>query len=245
MSTHDEYDAYEEDQKEFFNKLITNDWSTYNNKHWDFTRNFEAQKILKETQPQLILDVGCGCGYHDFLFAQNDSVKSVLGIDYSKQSIIKANEVYPHPKITRNYLDILENPHNIPEAKFDLTVSFQVIEHVKKYKEFLTYMMNSTKKGGYVVIATPNSDNFVNKVRSLFNKKPLLSDIMHYKEFNIQTLKELGEEIGLEFKKSWGYGFTFNVKFNINRLIPDKMAFYLGRFFPQSSNVITVLFRRK
>ena len=243
MSVHDKYKNYINNQKQFFNELIVEDWETYNNKFWDFTRTFEINKIIKKTKPKSILDVGCGCGFHDFIFAKNPLVEKVVGIDYSNKSIKKANEAYPHPKVKRACIDFLEDDTEISND-FDLVASFQVIEHLKEYEKFLERMSSKTQKNGAIVIATPNYNRFSNRIRKLFSKAPQLSDIMHYKEFNIEDLKELGEKLGLELYYFFGYGCSLNIKHNIDKFIPKKFNFYLGRLFPKVADVLVVFFKK-
>ncbi|HCU07004.1 MAG TPA: hypothetical protein DIC42_05450 [Holosporales bacterium] len=242
MSVHSKFDTFQENQKEFFDALITEDWSTYSDPFWDFTREQEVLKILNAvSNPKRILDVGCGCGYHDILFAAYPSVEYVLGVDYSEKSVLTANKVYPHDKVERKCVDFLNAKELV---KFDVAVSFQVIEHLRDYETFLRKMASAVNEDGYVVIATPNYNRFTNRVRKLFGKEPLFCDVMHYKEFTIEELKDLGEKEGLNLEKYFGYSFSLNIKSNIDQYIPKKILFYLGAFFPKVSNVIIAIYKK-
>lgn len=243
MSVHDKYKDFVEDQRAFFDELITEDWASYNNSFWDFTRRFEIKQIMRQTSPQSILNVGSGCGFHDLEFSTYKDVTGVFGIDYSAKSIETANKHYSHPKIKRECFDVFTQADKVSE-QFDLVTSFQVIEHLKDYKYFVTFLASKTKKNGFVSIATPNSLNFVNRVRKLFGKETLLCDPMHFKEFSLSEMKELGEYCGLTYSASFGYGFSFNVKYDLNKFIPQRCLFYLGRIFPSLANVIVVTFKK-
>lgn len=243
MAVHDKYKKFVKNQRRFFDELITEDWDDYTNKFWDFTRLFEVQKILAATKPKKILNIGCGCGFHDFYFAKDTNVESVLGIDYSAKSIEKANKIYSHPKIVRKVVDIFTD-ESIPDTYYDLVTSFQVIEHVEEYAKFFQIMHKKVKSGGFMAIATPNFDNFANKIRKIFKKEQVFCDIMHFKEFNIKDLISLGKHNNLKLLKFFGYGFSFNVHMNLNKYIPNKFLFYLGRLFPKSSNVLVIIFQK-
>lgn len=243
MSVHEKFKNFEEDQRNFFDSLITEDWSTYLNTFWDFTRQWEVKKIITTArEAKRILDVGCGCGYHDILFASHSSIEYVLGLDYSEQSVIAANNIYPHNKVERKCIDFLNTDEFY---NFDIAVSFQVIEHLKNYESFLQKMANSVSENGYVIVATPNYNRFSNRVRNLFGKKPLLSDVMHYKEFNIKDMKLLGEKVGLKIEKYFGHSISLNIINNIDRYIPKKILFYIGVMFPTISNIILVVYKKK
>ena len=244
MTTHNKYKHYIEDQKKFFDELITMDWDTYHDKFWDYTRKFEANVIIKQTSPKSILDVGCGCGFHDLIFAKNSCVEKVIGIDYSNESVKKANTVYPNSKVERFCVDFLADDELVAN-NFDLVVSFQVIEHLKNYEKFFRKMVSKANADGYIVVATPNYDRFSNRIRKFFSKKPQFCDPMHYEEFNLKKLKHLGEKMGLEMFHFLGYGCSLNVKFNLDKFVPKILRFYIGLLFPRIAEVLIVFFRKK
>lgn len=243
MSVHEKYTQFEADQRKFFDELITKDWNTYKNKLWDFTRAYEVKKIIQKTNPSRILDIGCGCGFHDLLFAKNPIVKYVLGIDYSTESIKKANQEYPHQKVERVCVDFLSENQSIP-SDFDLAVSFQVIEHLKDFERFFSVVFSKVKKGGYVAIATPNFDRFSNRIRRFFGYSAEFCDPMHFREFNLLELKNLGESAGLNMIDHFGYAVSLNAFFNFDKYIPDKARFYLGTAIPSIAEVIVIVFKK-
>ena len=64
------YPAFMEDQRKFFDELITKEWESYLNPAWDAIRKFEVDRLFECVSPSCILDVGCGCGYHDLLIVR-------------------------------------------------------------------------------------------------------------------------------------------------------------------------------
>jgi len=233
------------DQSKFFDKLITDELSTYFNKKWDYTRTFEINQIIKSIDAPAIkkvIDIGCGCGFHDQLLAQRLSNLSELqGIDYSEESIKAANKLYPHPKVKRFKADFNE----ITDNTFDLVVSFQVIEHLEDSETLIQKAYSMLKPGGFLAVATPNYARIQNRMLSLRNRKPVYSDPMHFREFCLKELKDLGCNAGFTVHNVFGYGFTFILpKLNKN-IVPYKLGTHLGAFFPNVSDVICVVFRKE
>ena len=62
--------GYRDDQRAFFDELIVEDWETYDNPVWDASRRLEWDRNLSSLSPRTVLDVGCGCGYHDVLISE-------------------------------------------------------------------------------------------------------------------------------------------------------------------------------
>ena len=152
MPVHNRYHGFVEDQREFFDALITEDWSAYISDDWDAARRYEIGKLFDIVQPKTILDVGCGCGFHDVVMADYPFVSHVTGIDYSEKSILKANEAYPHSKVSRRVADL---KHDDPGAEHDLVVSFQVIEHLQDLDPFWNFCVKACRPGATSRLAPP------------------------------------------------------------------------------------------
>ena len=97
MAVHDRYREFVPDQRDFFDALVVEDWAAYFSLEWDETRRFEVHSLFERVQPSTILDIGCGCGFHDREMAQFPFVKKVTGIDYSAKSIEMANQIRNMP----------------------------------------------------------------------------------------------------------------------------------------------------
>ncbi|MBR1227416.1 MULTISPECIES: bifunctional 2-polyprenyl-6-hydroxyphenol methylase/3-demethylubiquinol 3-O-methyltransferase UbiG [unclassified Bradyrhizobium] len=71
-------------------------------------------------QPKTVVDIGCGVGFHDREMANYPFVDSVDAIDPSAASVEKANEHYPHPKVTRwvSGFDELSSSKNMERCSF-------------------------------------------------------------------------------------------------------------------------------
>ena len=67
----------------------------------------------------------------------------------------------------------------IPDNQFDFVVSFQVIEHIKKDREFVKEIHRVLKKGGKFILTTPNK------------KMSLTRNPWHIREYTVSQLVEL------------------------------------------------------
>lgn len=204
MPVHERYTTFLEDQRRFFDELITEDWHAYRSEIWDRTRTFEVSELFARVQPEYVLDVGCGCGFHDQAMAQHPFVRQVDAVDYSAKSIERANEAYPHPKVRRwtaSYADLR------PERPYDLVTSFQVIEHLKDPADFLRACSEYCRVGGHVAVFMPNRLRVENRILGLSGKPPQLCDPMHFTEYAPGEVERMALPFGLVGRSWFGIGF--------------------------------------
>lgn len=233
---------YREDQREFFDELITRDWKSYLDKQWATARNFEVRAVMRRAGVATsVLDVGCGCGFHDVALAGHPGVERVIGIDPSARSIEVADREYAHPKVERRVADVLELP---APGDFDLVVSFQVIEHLRRQEEFLRACAGQARPGGVVAVATPNRRSLVNRLRAVAGRPPEFVDPQHFAELDASELTAMGPLAGLESFAVLGRGLTLPLPNTGRTLIPHGVALRAGVIAPALADVICVLFRR-
>lgn len=240
MSVHSRHPKPLEDQRQFFDELITEEWASYHNEAWDFSRRFEIERILQSCRPARVLDIGCGCGFHDAEFAQRPFVQQVDGIDYSRLSIDKANEAYPHPKVSRWVADLRTDRL---QPVYDLVVSFQVIEHLPDPSAYMQFAAAACRAGGRIVVVTPNADRLDNRIRRWRGEPPAMIDPQHFHEYTIRELKELGRAHGLVPREVFSYGLQSLIK---PKLTPKdfRRATRLGAWIPRLANIIGVIYEK-
>jgi 2-polyprenyl-3-methyl-5-hydroxy-6-metoxy-1,4-benzoquinol methylase len=103
-----------------------------------------------------ILDFGCGSGYGADILS--DDAKTIQGVDYSKISVEYANKKYGSDSVKFSVFDVC-SPDIVGvfgKKKFDLVISFDVIEHLDDYFAFLENIKKLLKKGGIAIIGCPN-----------------------------------------------------------------------------------------
>ena len=243
--------GFVEDQRDFFDKLITQDWEEYQSPIWNKQRQFEVRQILRLIPPpRRVLNVGCGCGYQDREFARTAAVEAVIGIDNSVNSVKQANLHYPHPKVERVVADIFDPDTLVKRfGRFDLVVSFQVLEHLSRPEEFLAACATLARDRGHVVIVTPNQKRLGNRILALFGRQPQLSDPLHFTEYSLAELRQLGNRLGersikLHYLARFGYDFHLALK-GITLIGPETpFTMELGALFPGLANIIGVIFQK-
>jgi 2-polyprenyl-3-methyl-5-hydroxy-6-metoxy-1,4-benzoquinol methylase len=226
--TQDVYSEYQPDQREFFDRLITEDWDTYADPAWDRRRRLEVAKLFKHVSPRRVLDVGCGSGFHDLEMALRPGVEEVVGIDYSTRSIERAESEYPHPAVSRRVADVFE----LDPGDFDLAVSFQVIEHVPDARAFLEACRRQVRSGGWVAAITPNKLRGDNRWRRFRGKELDLIDPQHHTEFTPEELRSVAAGLALEPVATEGFGMTFHAPKVGRQVVPRRAGELLGPLLP-------------
>lgn len=140
----------------------------------------KVDRFAKSIEGEInILDVGCGDGVALFLIKEliNNKKVNIFGVDQSEKAICVAKN-----KITDGNFKV-SSVYNIPfnDSYFDIVISSDVIEHVKKPENMLDEIKRVTRNNGFVVIGTPVK----------ITKFPL--DHNHAQEFFTEDLVKLME----------------------------------------------------
>ncbi len=227
------------DQRQFFDELITEEWETYKSDAWDYTRRFEVAKLFRRERPARVLDVGCGCGFHDVVMAEYDFVERVDAIDYSAKSTEKADEAYPHSKFSRRVADLASDT---PDPEHDMVVSFQVFEHLDDPDVYMRYCLAARKPGGVIAIVTPNRLRFDNRIRSFRNEPLALIDPQHFHEYTVKEIAAIGARHQLQVIDSFGHTMQSLIYPKLTPK-PYQRATEYGSRLSFLANVIGVLLR--
>jgi len=178
------------------------------------SEHLERYKLAsKFINNKVVVDLGCGTGYGSFLLA-NAGAKKVYSIDIDSQSIKYALKNYKHKLITYLARDALNT--RLKDKYADIVVSFEIIEHVKNYKQFVLEVARILKPNGLFIFSTPN------EIMSLGNNP------YHFKEFTILELKKVltKDFFDIEFfgqRKVFNLISKFYKKFSL--LLPNRYRF--------------------
>jgi len=238
VAVQDRYPEYLSDQRRVFDELITEDWNTYVSAEWDAVRRFEVAQLFARVKPADVLDVGCGCGFHDREMAGYSFVHAVDAIDYSEKSVERANRVYPHGKVARWVADLASDQ---PRKAYDLVVSFQVFEHLDDPDTYFRFCRAACAKDGYIAILTPNRRRLRNVLRRLRGLGPELLDPQHFKEYSVSDLRLLGESHGFKYVCWFGYGL--NGLSWIDRR-PVEARLRMGQLLPWIANCFCLIMKK-
>lgn len=144
--------------------------------------------ILKLKNNNKICDIGCGVG--TFLKLLQDKKYQVYSYDINKTQSLIANKKYNLSNV--DYAETLREyckKKKIDKGFFDVITAFEVIEHVPNVNAFIDEANIYLKRGGYLIISTPNNKRIPMRERwdyppihlSRFTKKNISILLQKYK----------------------------------------------------------------
>ena len=173
----------------FFDPLVTGDEKFYNSLQqfdWyyldDKSEYSLATKFIKKSDS--VLEIGSGKG----AFAKKINANTYTGLDFS----IEAKKMAAENGITI-YNETIEE-HSEKNIKYDVVVSFQVLEHVSDPNQFIKKSLNCLKDNGLMIIAVPSEDSFLqNAHNNILNMPP-----HHVTRWSDKALKFISSAYDLE-----------------------------------------------
>jgi cyclopropane fatty-acyl-phospholipid synthase-like methyltransferase len=141
----------------FYDQLAQLEWY-YSAEKWEF--NYVLEYLYKHP-PENLLEVGCGSGV--FLEKAINIVPNSLGLEINQSAIETA--------LKRN-LSVSNIQIDDLDQKFDTIVSFQVLEHVEKPGELIASMLNKLNDKGTLIIAVPDQNSFLGRLKFNFLNMP-------------------------------------------------------------------------
>ena len=148
----------------FSSKMPKNFNDVYDNKEqfnhhqrsYERTRRYRIKRfgherlnlILKFKRKGKLLDVGCGNGW--FLEVAKKHF-SVTGVEPNNSLSSFTSE--------KLKIDVYKNINLLKKNEYDIITLFDVIEHVNKPMEYLKRISEKLRKGGIILIYTPNRDS--------------------------------------------------------------------------------------
>lgn len=103
-----------------------------------------------------VLDFGCGSGYGSCMLSEK--ALSVDALDYSGEAIHYARNTHKRDNLRFYHLDAtnLKSIRKVLTKQYDVIVTFDVIEHVEDYFDYLYNTTRLLKKDGVLIIGSPN-----------------------------------------------------------------------------------------
>lgn len=161
-----------------------------------------------------LLEVGCGYGY--LLDLARPFFSGRTGTEFSSEAAAIARETGANV--------VVGGVEQLPvEAKFDCVLATQVIEHIYDPLPFVQGLVNHTKPGGHIVLATPDIGGALRKVLGL--RWPSFKSPEHVIYYDFNTLGLLLERAGLQDVRRMPYPHAFPFS-----LIGNKVGFPLPSF---------------
>ena len=159
--------------------------------------NMELEHIHRYLQAceiaegKTVLDIACGEGYGSALLASK--AKHVTGVDLSIEAIEHARTRYVKENLEFKVGNASEIP--LPDAGFDLVVSFETIEHLAEQVEMIQEIKRVLRPDGILLISTPDKHNYSDTTG--------YTNPYHVKEFYQHEFKQL---LGAYFKNTAYFG---------------------------------------
>lgn len=128
-----------------------------------FDRITEVTRLLKGTSIR-VLDVGLGHGAVEEKLNSSEICSELLGIDISKESIMKLKKKYKRWKFI--YGNILNT--KVLSNHFDYVLALELLEHILPQDTFkvLNKLFKSLKHNGYLIISVPTNEGLKEMVTS-------------------------------------------------------------------------------
>jgi glycine/sarcosine N-methyltransferase len=122
----------------------------------------ELSKSLKFDDENVILNCGCGGGYHDYFL--KSKVRHIVGIDFSEQMLSKAKKL--NPDVEYNYINFC-NPFSIP-IRADFAIFFNTTfgySDEEKQIQILKNVSENLSDTGKVILDLINPYSFFQNYR--------------------------------------------------------------------------------
>jgi SAM-dependent methyltransferase len=178
------------------------------------------------------LDIGCGSGERTLLFQNHlDQYNfKTYGIDVNIHNVKEAKR----HGIETMQLNIENRP---PPFKAHIITCFEIIEHIFDTDTFITHVAETLEKDGILLISTPNTVSWKNRIAMMVGVPPLNlegslhgydglkicehayqdhSPAGHIRGFTPLSLKEMLEDYGFSVDSIWGLE-NWKMKILLNR----------------------------
>jgi len=113
-----------------------------------------------------VLDIACGSGYGSYLMATKGGAKTIVGVDLDADALRYAKHRYNHEKIQHICEDATKFTY---DKKFDVIVSFETIEHIPNYTDFIENLGKLLTDNGTLIISTPINRRTTTELRNPYH----------------------------------------------------------------------------
>ena len=222
-----------------------------------FDREKKSLKLIESIgkEKAKFLDIGSGVGFFMEKLSTIKPKYELHGVDYSAYNLKKAKKL----PFTFKQCNI-EQGIPYKDSTFDIVYAAELIEHLVNPDYFVEECARLTKKGGHVIITTPNLCAWYNRVLVAFGVMPMFYELStvsprigagplkgikqgiipvgHIRIFTVRALKDLLESGGFKIVKVKGAHFAALPK--AVRWIDDIFTVY-----PRMSSGILMMAKKK
>ncbi|MBQ5359223.1 MAG: class I SAM-dependent methyltransferase [Alistipes sp.] len=153
-----------------------------------------------------VLEIGTGMGYGIDVIAPSATSYTTIDKSCAYDASLPDNTRFQQMEVP---------PIGFANESFDYVISFQVIEHIKRDKDFVKEVSRVLRKGGKFIVSTPNAP------------MSLTRNPWHIREYTEQQLRDL---LAADFSSIEAYGVNGNDKimqyYEQNRLSVERIMRY-------------------
>ena len=135
-----------------------------------------------------VLEIGTGMGYGIEIIAPSATSYTTIDKSCAYDASLPENTRFQQMEVP---------PIGFADESFDYVISFQVIEHIKRDKDFVKEVSRVLRKGGKFIVSTPNAP------------MSLTRNPWHIREYTEQQLRDL---LAADFSSIEAYGVNGNEK---------------------------------
>ena len=135
-----------------------------------------------------VLEIGTGMGYGIEIIAPSATSYTTIDKSCAYDASLPDNTRFQQMEVP---------PIGFADESFDYVISFQVIEHIKRDKDFVKEVSRVLRKGGKFIVSTPNAP------------MSLTRNPWHIREYTEQQLRDL---LSADFSSIDAYGVNGNEK---------------------------------
>lgn len=135
-----------------------------------------------------VLEIGTGMGYGIEIIAPSATSYTTIDKSCAYDASLPDNTRFQQMEVP---------PIGFADESFDYVISFQVIEHIKRDKDFVKEVSRVLRKGGKFIVSTPNAP------------MSLTRNPWHIREYTEQQLRDL---LAADFSSIEAYGVNGNDK---------------------------------
>lgn len=158
-----------------------NDYLLRSNDYYALTKYQIVMNLLPKKQNLNVLNAGCGSGEMNILLAQNNTWK-VTAIDIDEESILLSQNIQKKNNIENLTIIKSSIEEHIPNEKYDIIVSNDVLEHIEDDNEAVKKFSLLLKKDGILCVSVPS-------LNYLFGYHDVM--LGHYRRYNRKNCTKL------------------------------------------------------
>ncbi|MEZ0346064.1 MAG: class I SAM-dependent methyltransferase [Infirmifilum sp.] len=161
------------------------------------------QLIKKNVKARTMLDVGCNNGELTEVIARHVGAEEVYGVDVDEEALKMAM----NRGIKVHKVDVSTDKLPFSDNTIDLVTSMEVIEHLVNPDNMLQEIFRVLRRGGYLLLTTPNLASWINRALFLLGYQPYNAEVStvetfgvfrklwrpsgHIRPFTLRALKEI------------------------------------------------------